>query len=464
MAHYSIKHEYGSISPLPLFAVSPPDKIYNNQDNIPFHRHYDQRFSTTSIGLTRTKMLSFNEKGSGHTSAVFHIDTSPASYIIAIKHGDKTIKIHGLPQCNLQSTLKVNFYVNMQPRSRDFFVVSHSVLSETSNLIAIASGFGHSLEIWNWARRKKVQSIEAAYRWASSRGDINETPFSPLACYREAADAIDLYPVARDGSSADLQGSSQKPFGKPRSLELCRAGLPYIPRLPEMAYSSTSPLLVAAAGPRSPRPGHPPPAHSALLMAWELDPNPDQQSSRPRHLCMPEHQELETALPCGLATHDSVVVSIWIPNNVRVIGQPGAWQVEPVTVFNRYVLVWNMSTSETEIFSIPDEDTITCISNDCRYVAYRQGPGADTGRGGTRNCLVILDARNGGQELWRTPAFGGTGLAGGSEQLLDLSRVTTISFSADGQLFLVGDVNGSVGVYEIRNGKGDKIEVVRQTK
>lgn len=179
---------------------------------------------------------------------------------------------------------------------------------------------------------------------------------------------------------------------------------------------------------------------------------------------MPKYKELETALPCGLVTHGSVVVSSWIPNNVRVLGRPGAWQVEPVAVIHRYILIWNMATNDTKIFAVPDENTITCISADCRYVAYRQGPGADTGQGGTRNCLVILDAQNGGRELWRTPTFGGEiGLAGGSEQLLDLSRVTTISFSADGTLFLIGDVDGSVGVYEIRDGDEDGVRIARQT-
>ncbi|KUI59132.1 hypothetical protein VP1G_06429 [Cytospora mali] len=458
-SHSSSKHESGGITPLPLFAVSPPDKIYIDPNDIPIH--HDHSHSPGAIGLVRTKLLPFNEKGSGHAVTVFHADTSPASYILASKHGDKTIKIHGLPQWNIQSSLKVNFYVNMQQRSRDFFVTSHSILSETSTLIAVASGFGHSLEIWNWVRKKKLQTIESAYRWATTRIDIYETNFPPLACYRDTMDVIDLYPVVKDSSSTDSKGSSKKPFGKPTTIELYKSGLPHIPKFPELAYSSTAPLLVAAAGPRPPRPGHPPPAHSAIMVAWGLDSNPVKQSSRPCRSCMPKHKELETALPCGLATHGSVAVSIWIPNNVRVIGRPGAWQVEPVTVIHRYVLVWNLATNNTKTFAIPDENTIACISADCRYVAYRQGPGADTGKGGTRNCLVILDALNGGRELWRTPAFGGgTRLEGGSEQLLDLSRVTTISFSADGKLFLIGDVDGSVGVYEIRDGDEDGIDVV----
>lgn len=453
--------ESDSIAPLPLFTVSSPDKIYIDPNNTSLPQA--QRHDSAAIGLVRNNLLPSSEKGSGHAVTVFHIDTSPASYILASKHGDKIIKIHGLPQCNLQSTLKVNFYVKMQQRSRDFFVTSHSILSETSTLIAVATGFGHNLEIWNWTRKKKLQNIETAYRWALANIDIYESTIAPLACYRDTGDAIDLYPVVQDSSSTDSKGAGKKPFGKPISIELCKAGLPHIPKLPELAYSSTAPLLVAAAGPRPPRPGHPPPEHSALLMAWELQSKSEHQSSIPCRFCMPKHKELETALPCGLATHESAVISIWIPNNVHVIGHPRAWQVEPVTVLHRYVLVWDMVTNDTVTFPIPDENTIACISADCRYVAYRQGPGADTGKGGTRNCLVILDALNGGRELWRTPTFrGGTSLAGGSEQFLDLSRVTTISFSKDGKQFLIGDVEGSVGVYEIRAGDDGSIEVARR--
>lgn len=415
-------------------------------------------------------MLSFNEKGSGHAVTAFHVDVSPASYIVASKHGDKTIKIFGLPLSNVQSSIKVNFWVSMQPRSRDFFVSSHAILSETSALIAVASGFGNSLEVWNWERKKKLQSIDAAFRWAAVKADIYDAKSPPLACYRETGDAIDLYPVVvQDRSGSDSKsGSSRKPFGKPVSIELCRAGLPHVPKLPELAFSATSPLLVAAAGPRPPRAGHPPPPHSAILMAWDLSRpgGPDGKPlSRPSRVCTPRHRQLETALPCGVAAHGDLVVSVWIPNNVRVIGRPGAWQVEPVAVHERWVLVWDLAADATRVFPIPDENTIACISPDCRYVAYRQGPGADTGLGGTRNCLVVLDALHGGRELWRIPTFaGGMSIAGGSEQLLDLSRVTSISFSSDGKMFFVGDADGSVGVYEIRGGgeRGDFNMVQKQ--
>ncbi|KAH8788078.1 hypothetical protein F5883DRAFT_531384 [Diaporthe sp. PMI_573] len=470
-SHSSDRRESEGMKPLPLFAVSPPDKIYIEPSEVParYNQPRSTPFTTPSIELVRTKMLSFNEKGSGHAVTAFHVDVSPASYIVASKHGDKTMKIFGLPLSNVQSSIKVNFWVSMQPRSRDFFVNSHAILSETSALIAVASGFGNSLEIWSWERKKKLQSIDAAFRWAAVKADIYDAKFPPLACYRETGDAIDLYPVTDQKPSSDSKNASKKPFGKPISIELCRAGMPHVPKLPELAFSATSPVLVAAAGPRPPRAGHPPPPHSAMLMMWDLDIccpagyEGAKPSSRPTRVCMPRHAELDTALPCGLATHGDLVVSIWIPNNVRVIGRPGAWQVEPVAVHERWVLVWDLAGDTTSVFPIPDENTIACISPDCRYVAYRQGPGADTGMGGSRNCLVILDTLRSGREVWRIPTFGGTmAMAGGSEQLLDLSRVTSISFSSDGRTFFVGDVNGSVGVYEIRGGDGGSPSVVKK--
>lgn len=474
-SHSSDRRESEGLAPLPLFAVSPPDKIYIEPSEVParYNQPRSTPFTTPCIELARTKMLSFNEKGSGHAVTAFQVDVSPASYIVASKHGDKTMKIFGLPLSNVISSFKVNFYVSMQPRSRDFFVNSHAILSETSALIAVASGFGNGLEIWNWERKKKLQSIDAAFRWAAVKADIYDTKTPPLACYRESGDAIDLYPVNDQkpggGGGDSNKSAGKKPFGKPISIELCRAGMPHVPKLPELAFSSTAPLLVAAAGPRPPRAGHPPPPHSAMLMMWDLDIccpagyEGSKPSPRPTRVCMPRHAELETALPCGLAAHGDLVVSIWIPNNVRVIGRPGAWQVEPVAVHERWVLVWDLAGDTTSVFPIPDDNTIACISPDCRFIAYRQGPGADTGVGGTKNCLVILDTQRGGREVWRTPTFGGTmAIAGGSEQLLDLSRVTSISFSSDGKMFFVGDADGSVGVYEIRGDGGSPSVVKKQ--
>lgn len=455
---------------LPLFAVSPSDKIVINSSDMPQIHH--RRPTPSSIELVQTRLLTHGkEKGQGNAASVFYVHASPASYILASKHGDRTIKIQGLPQANIQASLKFTFYVQMQPRSRDFFVSSHAILSETRNLIAVATGFGHTLEIWNWTRKKKLQTIESAYRWASARADVYETLFHPLACYREDGHAIDLYPVIKDGPVSS-KASSKKPLGKPTTIELREVGLPHVPMYPELAYSATAPLLVAAAGPRPPRPGHPPPEHSAMLMAWELESNPAKQSSRPCRVSIPaQHKELETALPCGLATYGSVVVSIWIPNNVRVIGRPGSWRVEPVAVHERWVLVWDFAVGTTTTFPIPDRGhgaTLSCISPDCRFVAYREGPVisstasvASEGKGEKGGySLVILDALKGGKELWRTPsAPGSTEYAKVYEQLMDVSKVREISFSADGGLFFVGDVDGAVGVYEVRAGRNGSVDV-----
>lgn len=445
---------------LPLFAISPPDKIVIDSSEMPNY-HVHNKMPAPNADLVRTKLLSSKEKGEGHAVTVYFVDISPASYILASKHGDKSIRIYGLPQCNVQAVLKINFYVQMRERSRDFFVTSHTILSETRSLIAISTGFGQTLEVWNWALKKKLQAIESVYRWAGAQTDICEAGFHPLACYNEAEDAIRMYPISHDTATSPANSRKKNPLGDPTIIDLRRAGLPHVPKLPELVYSPTAPLLVAAAGPRPPRPGHPPPKHAAMLMVWKLPPGPGSgsppppppppQDSRPWRFTAPtRHRELETALPCGVATHGGTVVSIWIPHNVRVIGRPRAWQVEPVDVPERYVLVWDFEADTTGLFAIPNENTIACVSPDCRFVAYRRGPGADTEQGRDVG-LVILDALNGGRELWRTPTLGGEiGLSRDCEQLMDLSRVTSISFSSDSSQFIIGDASGSVGIYEVK--------------
>lgn len=133
--------------------------------------------------------------------------------------------------------------------------------------------------------------------------------------------------------------------------------------------------------------------------------------------------------------------------------------MEPVAaVHERYVLVWRLEEGTTKIFAIPNQNTLACVSPDCRFVAYRQGPGADmpapcAGGGGREVCLVVLDALRGGREVWRTPGRGGggCGLEGKDcGQLMDLSRVSALAFSGDGRKLLIGDTGGSVGVYEVR--------------
>lgn len=441
---------------LPIFATSPTEKIIIEPSDL----RPEAEPLLPAVDLARSTMLASKDKGENHSTTVYAMDISPASYIIASKHGDKTIRIHGLPPQSpgiLQATLKTSFYVQMQERSRDFFVTSHTILSETRSLIAVAAGFGHTLEVWDWARKKKLQVMDSAYRWAVPKRDIYDTNFCPLVCYREGDNTLSVHPVV----SPSLHGAptpKNPPFGPPLLIHLSKAGLPHIPKFPELAVSATSPLLVAAAGPRPPRPGHPPPRHAAMLMAWTL---PADGTSSPHlwHVILPaHHRELDASLPCGLAVHGHIAISIWIPHGVRVIGRPGAWQVEPVPVVHeRYVLVWQLEEGTTSVFAIPNQDTLACVSPDCRFVAYRQGPGADTpaiaGGGGREVCLVVLDALRGGKEVWRTPGRGGGGcqLEGRDcGQLMDLSRVSALAFSRDGRKLLVGDTGGSVGVYEIR--------------
>lgn len=42
----------------------------------------------------------------------------------------------------------------------------------------------------------------------------------------------------------------------------------------------------------------------------------------------------------------------------------------------------------------------------------------------------------------------------GFEQLGDLSRVSEMCFSADGGFLFVGDLDGGIGVFEVREGEG----------
>lgn len=445
--------------------------------------------TTPGFELVPSRRLEHTEKDTTQ-SGVYHVDTSPASTTLASRHGKFHVKVWDLPSGALLTTIKVPFYVQMQPRSREFFIRSHTILSETLNLVAIATGFGQNLEIWNWARKKKVQTLSNAHRWAAVKAELHDDARPlPLATYREDDDTISLYPVC-----ADL---AKKPFGKPRVLDLRRAGLPHVPKLPELAYSATGPLLVAAAGPRPPRPNAAPPAHAALLVVWRLDTG----SNRPYKLLQTAtganggaHPELENSLPLCLATYGSVAVSIWEPAKFRTIGRPGMWQVEPVPVTGRVVLVWdfggggatggddnNTNNNKVTTYKIPH--ALSCVSPDCRFVAY-----CDAGGQGRDGALVVLDAIRGGRELWRLDgagkdeagpsgrsssrrsgksfetrssgrsssrsegssfALGGAGL---ESLAANLHKVTELAFSGDGKSLFVGDIDGNVGVYELREG------------
>lgn len=419
-----------------------------------------QQLQTTTQGIdvVPSKLLSPNDKDRG---SVFYIDVSPSSTVLASKQGNQMIRLWDVPQGTLASSVQIRFYVQTQPRSRDYFVRSHAILSETATLIAIATAFGHTLEIWNWARSKKLQTIDDAYRWASSPGDILQANWPPLATYREDRDTIELYPLKR-GRTADKP--LDKPFGKPRTIDLRLAALPHLPKCPELAYSATAPLLVAAAGPRTPRPGQPPPEHGPMLMAWEV--HDDQHgdaaaaasspaSHKPYKLAMPAaHAELSMALPLCLATYGSVAISIWIPAAYRTVegkGKKGGALLEPVPVTARHVIVWEFSADATWTYAIPD--AIACVSPDCRFVAY-----CDPKAG-----VAVLDAMTGRELCWlereeeSESVRGSEGSSvfsrvsgGSSEQSRDPHQITELCFSADSNLFYVGNKAGDVLVYEVK--------------
>lgn len=441
--------------------------------------------------LVPIQRLDVAAKGGVH-GPVFAIETSPDSTILASRHGKFHINLSDASTGEQLATLKVPFYVQMQMRSRDFFIRSHHVISETLRLVAIATGFGQTIEIWDWVKNKKVKTINDAYRWAAVRDPVFESRCFPLATYRSDDDVINLYPISDDHRKTKKKNPPL--FGKPRAIELRKARLPHMPKLPELAYSATAPLLVAAAGPRPPRMGSPPPEHAALLMAWQLDDGV--VDTRPYKFL--HHRQLENSLPLFLATYGSVVVSIWEPAHFRTIGRPGAWQVEPVAVTERTVLVWDFGSGEdvngskdtTRTYRIPN--VLSCVSPDCRFVAYCDS--------GTRKAaqqkshqvqqqdeaaLVLLDAMS-GRELWRVGGSAAsrcqsnTGVrnstwSGGSCDTKgsgnswtsnrknnvevftlagNLDKVTDLAFSGDGTRLFVGYIDGRVGVFEVREGIG----------
>lgn len=479
-------NRFSATSNLSLTKLPPRSSSYADKLSLPSLKH---TISTASeeVGVEVTPLKRLNPMDKDSAYGVYSIITSPTCTNLASRHGKSCINIWDIQsEYILMSTIKVPFYVQAQPRSRENFIHSHAILSEALNLIAIASGFGHTLEIWNWAKRKKVQSINDTYRWAYAR-QAQAGPY-PLAAYREDTDTIDLYP-------ASPSTTSKKPFGKPRSINLRKSGLPHLPKLPELAYSATGPLLVAAAGPRPPRPDAPPAEHAALLMAWQLSGEnkstgapAQQQQHRPYKTLMPDrsrHPELEDSLPLCLATYGSVAVSVWAAARFRTIGGPGAWQVEPVAVTERVVLVWDFGGAGGDYdegvttYRIPD--VLSCVSPDCRFVAY-----CDPGSGGkgTAGGLVVLDAMS-GRELWRlggtaVSSDGGSGRRSGRSSLRsgwssegsevdrggggggwgleglggDLGKVTELAFSGDGGWLFVGGSDGGIGVYEVREGIG----------
>ncbi|UNI17044.1 hypothetical protein JDV02_003422 [Purpureocillium takamizusanense] len=397
--------------------------------------------STSSFDLGFDKQLVSDDKRINNN--VFYLDVSPTAKILASKHGNNILKLWDLDTGAVESSIKFTSYTEAQSRSREYLIRSHAIVSETSNLVAIATRFGRTIEIWNWGKKKCIQTLDDADRWTAANTVSYGGGYSPLAIYRGDDSRIDLFTATRE----------KKPFVKQRSIDLKQANLPFVPQYPELALSATSPLLVAAAGPRPPRAGHPPPDKETLLVAW--DTNTDGYgSNKPFRVARPwQHEEISTAIPCDLRAYGSVVVSIWIPAGFRAVPVPPSrggtgYNLVPVKVPSRYVLVWDLSANSTHTFAIPN--CAACISPDCRYVAYCHASGTGIG---ARGCVCVLDVVD-GREVWCWPDKDAlaidSGPKPGFEQFNDLSLVSELAFSADGRSLIIADRNGRIGVYNVR--------------
>ncbi|KAK4100458.1 hypothetical protein N658DRAFT_486761 [Parathielavia hyrcaniae] len=426
----------------PGAAVVPPP-VTLGEPRVP-PQPIQPRHGSSDVGLVPWKQLVATSEKALKEPSVYFFDISTTSATLASKHGNNIIRIWSVGSGEVQSSLKISSYTSAGPRSREYFVRSHAILSEPSNLIAIATGFGDTLEIWDWGKKKRVQTIEDATRWSAVRSNVMEAGWCPLVTYRGDADTLDLY-----GSTHN----AKKPFKLSRSIDFRKANLPLLPKYPELAFSATGPLLVTASGPRPPRLGHPPPERETLLVAWEI--HDSAPAHTPYKVVAPwQHAELDTALPAGLATYGSVAVSIWIPASYRAVpavGRDGhdAFNLAPVAVHDRYVLVWDFAASSTRTFPIPN--AASCVSPDCRFVAYCDGRGVESG---ARGCLAVLDAMT-GRMLWCWPDPDAGLMMDRQEEvgvqaaLGELNKVTEMCFSADGGFLFVGNAEGGIAVFEV---------------
>ncbi|EGX94583.1 WD40 repeat-like-containing domain [Cordyceps militaris CM01] len=408
----------------------------------PLYRPLSQRSMPKPSSLHFWKDLVSDDKKVNNS--VHYLDISPSATVLASKHGHNLVKVWSLASGELQNVIKFSSYTEAKSRSRDYMIRSHAILSEASTLIAIATRFGRSISIFDWTRRKSIQSIGDADRWTAGRFDMFDGGRCPLAIYRAESATIDVYLATQE---------KKKPLYKQCSIELAKAGLPFTPILPELAISATSPLVVAAAGPRPPIAGHPPPKRETLLVAWEISDQANPEN-KPYRVARPwQHSELDTAIPIDLVTYGSVVVSIWIPASFRAVPVPASrkgsgYNLTSVKVPLRHVLVWDLSANSTRTFAIPN--CISCISPDCRLVAYCDASGAEIG---ARGSVVILDVIT-GDEVWcwpdRNAINARNSFDSGFRQFHDLGRVTELSFSADARFLVVGDGGGRMGVYDVR--------------
>lgn len=370
--------------------------------------------------------------------AIHHIEISPTRTVIATQHANNTVKVWSITTGAVEGLIKYSSKVTAGPRSRMYFVRPHVILSEASTLVAITASFGNTIEIWNWSKKKRLQMIDHASRWACVPGDVFEANMPPLAVYRAESEKIDLWTVTRE---------PKRPFVhlKSRSINLNQAGLPFVPKFPDLAYSATGPLLVGAAGPR---PGAPKEEQNCMLLAWQIDAQNETPSSKPYRWLIPEHPELDGSLPAALSTYGSVAVSIWHPANYKqIVTAQGENKKVPVVVTTRHVLVWDLATNRSRLFSIPN--VLSSISPDCRYLAYCDPE---------QQRFVVMDVTS-QAEIWSGPDEIDIRQAGaaGSQQLLgDLAKVTEFRFTEDSNLLFVADNEGGIGIYEIRHGDGGR--------
>ncbi|KAK3948916.1 hypothetical protein QBC32DRAFT_400616 [Pseudoneurospora amorphoporcata] len=438
--------------------------------------------STVTVQLHRAELVPvrhLTDKGKG--SDVFHIDCSPTASYLATRHSNNTVKIWAIAKNTVHSTIKIKSYVPAQPRSREYFVRSHSILSEgpaSPCFIGITTHFGLDLEIYNFTKGgsgKKVQVIDEAHRWAASHKLDNS--YAPLVVYRPGADRIDRYFLSRNPSA-------KKPFWEDASscIDLTKAHLPFLPKYPELAFSNDAPFLIAAAGPR---PGDPPRDRKStiLLVAWHLTPvreaklaarSPvnsvhshiqecgDPNRHKPYRFVAPAYAQLQTALPSVLASHGSVTVSIWIPASYVNIPLPGGkFRQTRVPTPERFVLVWNMPTNATRLIPIPNVQA--CVSPDCRLVAYCDPE---------MQKFVILDVSSttttpsggggAGEEVWKWPDAAKVSGFASFGQFEAIKKITVFEFSPDGKWLIVGDANGALGVYKVREA-GTRFELLDQS-
>ncbi|KAG5982845.1 hypothetical protein E4U55_001252 [Claviceps digitariae] len=411
------------------------------------YRHSDLSSQLSSLELNFKGLVVSDDKRIKNTR-VYYLDVSSSSSILASKHGNHHIRVWDLQNGALLNNIKFSSYTEARSRGRDYLIRSHAILSETSKLIAIATKFGRCIEIWDWEKKKSLQTLDGADRWAAGKMEVYDHGWGRFATYCGETEAIELYAATRQ----------KKPFVRMRTIKLAEANLPFVPQYPELALSATSPLLIAAAGPRPPRRGHPPPEKETLLVAWETH-DTGIVGSKPYRVARPwQHEELETAIPCDLSTYGSSVVSIWIPASFRAVpipesrgGGPG-YNLAPVHVTSRFVLIWDLAANSTRTFSIPN--CTSCISPDCRYVAYCHASGA-----GSRGTLAVIDVMS-ALEVWCWPDRNATAMDNGSQPQCDqfehLMKVTELCFSADSKSLVIGDSDGRMGVYEIQSKKAEE--------